>query len=767
MYILLLMVYSIAPQATGQENEIYSEMSLDELLNIDVVVTASKKPEDLFDAPLSVTIINKEEINNSGVTSIPEALRLSPGLIVREIAPGNYDVHIRGYDDITKSPYINLPYNTTTLVMIDNRIVHNYFSGGTLWETFPIDLNDIEQIEIVRGPAAALYGPNAVTGVINIITIRASKQGMSVSAHGSAGNNLAKTASTNIGYNWNDKTKLTFTGNFSQRHRFKEEYFNYITNSYTQLEDLTMTLAPIKDKNTGDIWTYKEFQKKLGAYYDKDLSLSRMGGNIFFYHRFSGNSDIDIAMGAQKSQSLNAGFLNLATALSQINSESFYLNSRMNWKNFNAQIDITSGQDLSNYKFNSYKFKNIDANLEYYRQFSEFSVRYGISYKRSSYNSPVTYEEPFSFNSLNYQFKDEPRNNSSFSTSLLTEWKPNSKLRFIGAIRMDKFNINKNYSINHEIASTYRINKNNLVRFTYSRSNRSPFIFETYLNCNISVNNIHLSENNKIPIVVPVGIDIYGKKDLKYPTITNQEICWRTKLSSNMSLEVEIFNSWVTNFVSPNTYRHEAILQKFNQFGEADSIISVKAGAESVFENQNFSAQQFGAGLNFSIKLSDKFNAEIHGNYQKTKISGKNDENFTATKVHIGNITPDNTILTEIDSEMNASHWSDKLTPAFVGGFILNYKYNDRWNFSTDAYIYTNQEFSNYDYYSIINKDEGKKILQMDIKSNMILNAKSSYRINKNLTSYISLRNILGSHREFGYADQIGTLYLIGINWEM
>jgi len=201
----------------AQQNEVYNKMTLEELLNIDVVVTASKRPEDLFEAPLSVSIIKKEEIENSGVTSIPEALRLGQGVIVREITPGNYDVHIRGLDDITKNAFISLPYNTTTLVMIDNRIVYSYFTGGTFWEAFPIDINDVERIEIVRCPASALYGPNAVTGVINIITSHALNKGLSIAAMGLTGTNQSKNVNTNIGFNWDNKTRLSFSGNFTER----------------------------------------------------------------------------------------------------------------------------------------------------------------------------------------------------------------------------------------------------------------------------------------------------------------------------------------------------------------------------------------------------------------------------------------------------------------------------------------------------------------------------------------------------------------------
>jgi len=142
------------------------DLDLEALMNIDIY-SVSKKVESLFDAPLSASVLTREEIINSGATSIPEALRLVPGLIVREKTNGNYDVHIRGNDDVLGAKLL-YSENTMSLVMIDNRIVYSYLQGGTFWETLPVSVNDIKRIEVIRGPASALYGPNAVMGVIHI-----------------------------------------------------------------------------------------------------------------------------------------------------------------------------------------------------------------------------------------------------------------------------------------------------------------------------------------------------------------------------------------------------------------------------------------------------------------------------------------------------------------------------------------------------------------------------------------------------------------------
>ena len=171
---LSILLVSVTQISFAQQDTVSTDdllmMSFADLMDVQIE-SASKKKESLFDAPLSTTVLTAMGIENSGATSIPELLRLVPGLIVREKTNGNYDVHIRGNDNI-QSGVVNST-NTKTLVMIDNRIVYNYFQGGTFWETLPISVDDIEKIELIRGPASALFGPNAVTGVINIITKKA------------------------------------------------------------------------------------------------------------------------------------------------------------------------------------------------------------------------------------------------------------------------------------------------------------------------------------------------------------------------------------------------------------------------------------------------------------------------------------------------------------------------------------------------------------------------------------------------------------------
>src|SRR6187402_4004507 len=137
-YLILLVAMTIVAPAFSQEqkpeeDDLYS-LSLEELMNVPIN-SASKKDETLFDAPLSSYTITRADIDKSGATSIMEALRLAPGVIVREQANGMYDIHIRGMENLTRTNGTFLKSNSYTLVMIDNRPVFNHGLGGTNWES--------------------------------------------------------------------------------------------------------------------------------------------------------------------------------------------------------------------------------------------------------------------------------------------------------------------------------------------------------------------------------------------------------------------------------------------------------------------------------------------------------------------------------------------------------------------------------------------------------------------------------------------------------
>jgi iron complex outermembrane receptor protein len=152
--------------AASDEDDVYSsledfsELSLEQLMNIEVV-TASRRAQPIASVPYAISVISAEDIRRSGARSIPDALRLVPGVDVADLSFGNAAVSPRGLHGFLANQ---------TLVLVDGRQIFDSIFGGTLWGSWPFQLEDIDRIEVIRGPGGVTWGANAVNGVINIIT---------------------------------------------------------------------------------------------------------------------------------------------------------------------------------------------------------------------------------------------------------------------------------------------------------------------------------------------------------------------------------------------------------------------------------------------------------------------------------------------------------------------------------------------------------------------------------------------------------------------
>jgi len=136
------------------------EMSLEELMDVDIVST-SRRAYKMTESSAQVTVITAEDIHYSGLTNIPEVLRMAPGVDVQRLDRSRYVVSVRGFQGWVSD---------RILVLINGRAAGNPVLAGINWENFPVLMEDIERIEIVRGPGGAAWGANAENGVINIIT---------------------------------------------------------------------------------------------------------------------------------------------------------------------------------------------------------------------------------------------------------------------------------------------------------------------------------------------------------------------------------------------------------------------------------------------------------------------------------------------------------------------------------------------------------------------------------------------------------------------
>ena len=152
------------PAWPQQETPDLADRSLEDLMNIEVT-SVSKKEQKLSRTASAVFVITQEDIRRSGATNIPDLLRMVPGLDVAQINANTWAISARG---------LNGRFSNELLVLLDGRSLYTPTTGGVFWDVVDLPLEDIERIEVIRGPGASVWATSAVNGVINIITKTAS-----------------------------------------------------------------------------------------------------------------------------------------------------------------------------------------------------------------------------------------------------------------------------------------------------------------------------------------------------------------------------------------------------------------------------------------------------------------------------------------------------------------------------------------------------------------------------------------------------------------
>lgn len=161
---LLALEPTLAQETASRE---LADLSLEELTNLEFS-TASRRSQKANEIAAAVFVISQDDIRRAGARSIPEALRLAPGMQVAQIDANTWAVSTRGF---------NGRFANKLLVLMDGRTLYTPSFSGTYWDTQDTLIEDIERIEVIRGPAGTIWGTNAVNGIINIITKRAAQTG--------------------------------------------------------------------------------------------------------------------------------------------------------------------------------------------------------------------------------------------------------------------------------------------------------------------------------------------------------------------------------------------------------------------------------------------------------------------------------------------------------------------------------------------------------------------------------------------------------------
>ena len=156
---LCCLALALLPAPGSAQSPNLKDLSIEELAAVRIT-TVAKQPEPVLGTAAAVHVISSDDIRRSGATTLPDVLRLAPGVTVSQSDGNRWAVGIRGFQDI---------FSKSVLVLIDGRSVYTPLVGGVHWAAQDLVLADVERIEVIRGPGASLWGANAVNGVINII----------------------------------------------------------------------------------------------------------------------------------------------------------------------------------------------------------------------------------------------------------------------------------------------------------------------------------------------------------------------------------------------------------------------------------------------------------------------------------------------------------------------------------------------------------------------------------------------------------------------
>ncbi len=783
--------------------DIVGASSLDELyellLNKDVT-SASKSAESVFDSPLSTTVLSHDQIIASGATCFEEALRMVPGVIVRQKTNGNFDVHIRGNDNLPSKNMMLYSENSNTLVMINGRPVFNYSHGGTLWESLPISFEDVDRIEVVRGPSSALYGPNAVSGVINIITQEITNDSPLVSGNIQGGNMSTYIGDISFRKKINKVLAIGVSGNYEKRNREKDKIYVYngikddgsqkyvfngepTGNGFYSMDEIKNLYVDDNENiykvfpEVGETGTY-ENGENITIYGPDDIfphpeqSKERYALNGYLQFTPQKNTSINLSGGYQYSDVLTSTMGDMPTPYSGKISKTGYVDFRANIKDLTVQANYNGG-DIDFMTGNEgfeLDLKQFNAIAEYDIKLDNLVIRPGLNYQSISYD-----DSPYIL-SMGRGYLNGKKNIDIAAGSVRFDYKPFEQLRLIAALRTEKYNYPDEFYTSWQFVGSYKINDNHLFRLAYSRANQSSFLVNAHSNYTWRL------INRSFPRIMQFN----GNKEYDLMTTDMIEIGYRVRPAKSVLIDLEAFYNQSENFgaLMPSS----TSLAVFNPLNVLNGLEApdVNGLVNMQYSNLDLTASQIGASVSIDWVLNEKLIANAHLTVQKTTLdnylpasrdeiignqalalmSDPNLESSIQTELYMlglgianGSIDP-TAIDYVIASTSNAipdvfkSDYKHKSTPDYFGGFSLTYKPIEKIEIVPQGYFYGEQSFENQ--YGTIKID-----------SKFLLNAKVAYKVNNNLKLFVNGRNILNSKSvEFAYMDEAPMLVLGGVSYK-
>ncbi len=559
LFFLLVLPFTSAVRAADIDY-----LGLESLFGEPVTAIATGKPLRMSDAPLSVEIISHKEIARSGAMDIPQLLRRVAGVDVSRNFKGQVDVNIRGY---------NQPLSNRLLVLINGRQVYMDNLGFTMWNALPVQMGEIKQIEIVKGPNTSLLGFNAVSGAINIITfdpLTMDRDALELRA----GTQNHREGAGIITVSPTDNMALRLSAGTVQSDGFERDVYGP---EVTEDDALDRTNANLT-------WSYR-YSDNLG--FEAEAGYADQVADTMFAAGGNGIFDLEndhIRLAAH----YDSEWLGLVSANIYRNQSEFFVDFRK----FNSTLDPTSviENELNVFQLNTLKPLGTDHN-----------VRLGMEVRENSLQGSSIGTDPGRFN------------NDIVSVNAMWDWQVQDKLQLTNALRHDDWETSRDGGI------PLNDTKLDIELSDYDRSEsdisyNSSLVYRATAQASVRLSvgkGIHvpsLAELSRSFVPAPV-IENYGNPFLETEENTTTELAFNYRFSgSDTRLTVNLFRQELENFIG----------QTVVPPGPGN------ARADITFENLGESTAQ---GFETTLKGSRDDSLQWNINYSYINIDDSSDEN--------------------------------------------------------------------------------------------------------------------------------------------
>lgn len=504
------------------------------------VVSASRLAQSPLDAPNSTTVVTAQDIRLSGITNIGELLRRAAGLEVMSLTPADTEVSIRG---------LNQRLSNKVLVLIDGRSVFLDFLGATLWTILPIGVEDIERIEVIRGPASALYGADAFAGVVNILLKKPGE------------------GTTHVTTTMGEGTSIRASARFSGRSERVAYRFNA---GHVQSNHFSYGLDPARvdidnsvtnpEMGIGARWFNSDFNIRLPGKYTARVGTAVLNGDFSF-------------MSAGRLRNLQA--TNAFFAQSHANvSTPIGVTVRTFWNAFTTDVTNLEGRpDDVDVSFEDLESHVLDIETEYDATFDwpiPHHLNVGLGYR---------------FKSIHWDWLDSDHEEHHASLFLQDTMHFGDMLRITASTRIDKHPLIDLPVLSPRGAVVVRLSEESALRATVGTAFRSPAFLESYL-------------RSKVPTPIR-GVTAYG--------IGNTEIAPEKMLSFEVgyshqtdwfALEANVYLNLVDDLISLSQIENYGLGNTESSYNEAADAFPV---GELQFANGDVTFRQLGGELGVRV----------------------------------------------------------------------------------------------------------------------------------------------------------------------